>query len=117
MDGALRRVLKTPVSISQHQGVANTRFTSGLNRRGFVDYACVVEQQQRPRFSQSETYAVRAVCIEYARFTTFHAATVDQNDGNKVHAVPVRTFRRRAADSFRCVDAELVRLDKPLWMR
>src|SRR5688500_5741147 len=53
-------------AISQHQRVPVALPIQWLDRRGFVDHARIVEQQQRPRLGQRETLAIGASRFEYA---------------------------------------------------
>src|SRR5690606_40033409 len=84
-----------------------------LDRGGLVDHPGVIQEQQRPWFEQGETLSVRPFGLEYPRLSTLDAVAPDQDDGNEIHAVPMRAFRRWPADAVGGVDAELVRLHVP----
>src|SRR5262245_17510110 len=112
MGAILSRLLKPRAAIRQHQRVAYALLVRhGLDRRGLVHHALVIEQQRRPGLAHREADTGRAVRFEYARLAAAHADAVDKNHRDEVDAIAVRTLGRRPTDAFLGVDPELMRLD------
>jgi hypothetical protein len=87
--------------------------TVGLDGRGFVNHARIVEQHHRPGFAQCEALPIGACGLEDARLTTLDPFAIYQEYRNQIHAIAVRALGRGAANATLGINAELVCLDEP----
>ena len=100
-------------AVGQHQRVAMAAGRGGLDGRGLVDHALVVEQQRGPRPRQREALAGRPLGIEDAALAALHALARREDHRDEIDTIAMRAFGRGPADAVGGVDAELVRLDIP----
>ncbi len=107
------RPLERPGTVGQYERVTKTAVRQRLDRRRFVNHACVVQQQRGPGFDQRETLTRRALGVEHAGFAPLDRMAVDQHHHHEVNTVAVRALGGGAADAVGGVDSKLMCFDKP----
>src|SRR6266478_204842 len=113
LSGPVVRRLESLRPVRQDQSIPNARRPIRLDWCRLMNDSSVVHEQHRPRLVHREPHSGGAGGIKHVRFTTANSASLDEDHGNEVHSVPVRSFGRRTPDAARGVNAELMRLDEP----